>query len=164
MEQLPPREIRLRTLVEVFFADKNTREELRRGLVMEKDQQTIPALQKKKGRLLVADDDNVIQKVLSHILSCMGHEVTLAGNGLEASTLFLKGSYDLVITDFEMPLMNGRELCALVKAQSPNTPVIVITGFWDDTRGDKVTKCADAVVPKPFSLQELEETVERLLT
>jgi CheY-like chemotaxis protein len=101
---------------------------------------------------------------LSQTLSYIGYDVTLAGNGLEASTLFLKGSYDLVIADLEMPVMNGGELCAFVKEQSPKKPVIVMTGFWDDPRAAKLTRCADAIIPKPFTLQQLVETVQRLLT
>jgi len=131
--------------------------------VMKKDQQIIPNLQQKKRQLLVADDDKAIQKILSRTLSYMGHDVTLAGNGLEASTLFLTASYDLVVTDFQMPLMNGLELSRLVKEQSPNTPVIVITAFCGETSREELTKCADALIPKPFKLQEIQKTVQSLL-
>jgi CheY-like chemotaxis protein len=132
-------------------------------IAVEKDSQTIPALGK-KGQLLVADDDKDMQKLLSKALSFMGYNVTLAGNGLEASTLFLTGSYDLVMTDFQMPLMNGWELSRLVKEQSPKTPVIVITGFCDAKHSEKlITNCVDAVILKPFKLKEIQETVQRLL-
>jgi DNA-binding NtrC family response regulator len=132
-------------------------------IVMEKDSQTIPELRKKR-QLLIADDDKDIRKLLSKALSFMGYDVTLAGNGLEASTLFFTGSYDLVMTDFQMPLMNGWQLSRLVKEQSPKTPVIVITGFSDAKHSeDQTTNCVDAIILKPFKLKEIQEIVRRLL-
>jgi CheY-like chemotaxis protein len=133
------------------------------GTVMEQGQRSIPGLPEKR-RLLVVDDSEAIQKVLSAVLSFMGHDVTLAANGLEASTLFLTGLYDLVVTDFEMPLMNGWEFSRLVKKQSPNTPVIVVTGCSDDRQWEKLKENrVDAIIPKPFKLKEIEETVQKLL-
>jgi CheY-like chemotaxis protein len=132
-------------------------------ILMEKDPHTIPALPK-NGRLLVVDDDRTIQNVLSRILSSMGYDVTLAGNGVEAMALFVTGPYDLVMTDFQMPIMNGWELSRLVKEQSPSTPVIVMTGFCDNRLWEKLKmNCVDAIILKPFKLEELEQTVRRLL-
>jgi two-component system capsular synthesis sensor histidine kinase RcsC len=132
-------------------------------IVMEKDSCAIPAL-RKKGKLLVADDDKAIRNVLSIALSSMGYDVTLAGNGLEAMTLFLTSSYDLVMTDLGMPLMNGWELSRLVKEQSPSTPVIVMTGTNDDNLWEKLnTNSLNAMILKPFKLEEIEQTVLRLL-
>jgi CheY-like chemotaxis protein len=117
-----------------------------------------------KGQVLVVDDDEAIRSLLSRTLSFIGYDVSHAGNGLEASTLFFTGSYDLVVTDFEMPLMNGWELARLVKEQSPHTPVIVITGTRDDKHWEKLnTRYVDAIIPKPFRLKEIQETVHTLL-
>jgi two-component system copper resistance phosphate regulon response regulator CusR len=128
-----------------------------------KDQHTIPASEGTR-QVLVVDDDKAIQKILSRTFSFMGYDVTLAGNGLEASTLFLTGSYDLVMTDFQMPLMNGWELSRIVKEQSPNTPVIIVTGFCDDKLWENLNmNCVDAIIPKPFKLKEIEKIVRRLL-
>jgi len=132
-------------------------------LVVEKGPEPIPALGNKP-RLLVVDDAKDAQWLLSRALSFMGYDVGVAGNGLEAMTLFLTSSYDLLITDLQMPLMNGLELSRLVKEQYPKTPVILVTGFCDDKLFEKANmNCFDAVVPKPFSLDEIEKTVQRLL-
>ena len=96
-------------------------------MIMDKGASTIPALAK-RGQLLVVDDDKDIQTLLSRTLSFMGYAVTLAGNGLEAMSLLLTGSYDWVIAGFHMPLMNGWELARIVKEHSPKTPVIVVRG------------------------------------
>ena len=127
------------------------------------DAQDIPAL-KKKRQLLVVDDSEAMQKLLSQALSLMGYDVTLSGNGIEASTLFVNGSYDLVMTDLHMPLMNGWELSRIVKEQSPNTPVVVITGSRDDMLWEKLNmNLVDAIIPKPFKLEEIKKAVQRLL-
>jgi CheY-like chemotaxis protein len=132
-------------------------------IVMEKGPQAVPAPQK-KGQLLVVDDDKAIRLLLSKMLSLMGYDVSLAGNGLQASTIFLTDCYDLVITDLEMPLMNGLELARLVKEQSPHTPVVVITGTCDDRDWEKLnTSCVDAVIPKPFKLEEIKKAVQSFL-
>jgi CheY-like chemotaxis protein len=145
---------------------RNEKEEdmLEPEIVMEKGTHTMPAALQKKGQLLVVDDEKAIQRVLAEALSFIGYDVTLAGNGLEATTLFLTGSYDLVMTDFQMPLMNGWQLSRVVKEQSPSTPVIVITGFCDDEQRKKLTTTSvDAIILKPFKLEEIENAVERLL-
>jgi PleD family two-component response regulator len=62
--------------------------------LIEKGPQAVPAPQK-KGQLLVVDDDKAIRFLLSKMLSLMGYDVSLAGNGLHASTMFLTGCCDL---------------------------------------------------------------------
>ena len=136
---------------------------LKSELVMEKGPHTIAA-PRRKGQVLVVDDNKAIRDILSKSLSFLGYDVTLAENGLEGGTLFLTGSFDLVVTDAHMPLMNGWELSRLVKERSPKTPVIVVTGFCEDVHWEKADKsCVDAIIPKPFKLKEFDNTVQRLL-
>jgi CheY-like chemotaxis protein len=138
-------------------------EMLQAEIVKEKDPPVLRGAGKRR-HLLVADDDGAIQNILSRILSFMGYDVTLAGNGLEAMNVFLAGSYDLVMTDFQMPLMNGWELSRIVKEQSPSTPVIVITGLCDDEVREKLNgDGVDAIIRKPFKLEVIEQSVQRLL-
>jgi uncharacterized protein YjbJ (UPF0337 family) len=59
------------------------------------------------GRILVAEDNKAIKDIVSRFLEFIGFEVALAGNGLEALSLFLKTSFDLVLTDLDMPFMDG---------------------------------------------------------
>jgi DNA-binding NtrC family response regulator len=133
-------------------------------IVMEKGPHTVPALGRKK-QLLVVDDDKAIQTLLARDLSSKGYDVALAGNGLEALTLFHENSFDLVLTDLHMPIMDGGRFSRLVKEQSPNTPVIMITGEADSNRfWEKLNmNCVDAIIPKPFQLKEIDTTVQRLL-
>lgn len=131
--------------------------------VMEKDPHRIPVLGRRR-QILVADDNQAVREILSRTLAFWGCAVTLASNGLEAGTAFLTGSYDLVITDLQMPLMNGWELSRLVKEHSPNTPVMVISGACDEGHWEKTNmRCVDALILKPFKLKEIAGTVQRLL-
>jgi CheY-like chemotaxis protein len=131
--------------------------------MIEKTSHPIAASERKR-QLLVVDDNQAVQDVLSRMLSFLGYDVTLAGNGLEAGTLFLTGSYDLVITDLQMPLMNGWDLSRMIKEQSPKTPVVVISGGCDEAHREKTNlSCVDALIPKPFKLKEIGGTVRRLL-
>jgi DNA-binding response OmpR family regulator len=133
------------------------------GIMAEKGAYAIPASGRNR-QILVVEDNESVRDILSRTLSFWGYDVTPAGNGVEAGTLFLTGSYDLVITDLEMPLMNGWELARLIKKLSPNTPVMVVSGSCDETRWE-MTKmcCVDAIIAKPFKLKEIGGTVRRLL-
>ena len=126
---------------------------LKSKIRMKKDPHTVPALGNKR-QLLVVDDNEAIQGLLFRIFSSMGYGVTVADNGLEGLSLFLAGAYDLVVTDIQVPLMSGWELSRIIKERSSNTPVIAVTGSYDDKLWEKVNmNCVDAIVMKPFKQQ-----------
>ena len=136
---------------------------LQTEIVRQKGPHPIPTLGRKR-EVLVVDDNQAVREVLSKTLAFWGYHVTLAANGHEAGALFLTNSYDLVITDLEMPLMNGWELSRLIKERSPNTPVIVVSGCCDETNWEKTNmRCVDAIILKRFKLKDMEGTVRRLL-
>ena len=115
-------------------------------------------------RILVVDDNRDIRTVLCHWLRLMGFEVALAVNGIEALAAFIESSFDLVVTDLQMPTMDGSKLAQLVKERSPNTPVILLTGTDRETVWKKVTKGSiDSVIFKPFTLNDFQSTVQGAL-
>ena len=115
-------------------------------------------------RILVADDDKSIQKLVSKFLAFMGFEVALAGNGIEALAIFLESSFDLVLTDLQMPAMDGLSLAGHIKEKSPSTPVILLTGSDRETVRRKVERApVDSVIFKPFRLDDLQRTVQGAL-
>jgi CheY-like chemotaxis protein len=112
-------------------------------------------------RILVAEDNKSIQDVVSKILKFMGFEVALAGNGIEALSVFLDSSFDLVLTDLQMPNMDGWSLASRIKERSPNTPVVLMTGADRETVLKKVERGpVDSVIFKPFRLEDLQRTVQ----
>ncbi len=115
-----------------------------------------------KATILVVDDDREVGNVLHLILTQLGHQVTVATRGTEALTMFRQGSYDLVITDLGMPDISGWDIASEIKAKSPETPVILITGWGvqlDATEREKV----DGVIAKPFSKSELSAQLAQFL-
>jgi YesN/AraC family two-component response regulator len=80
-----------------------------------------------KPRVLVIDDEEVIRSAARRILE--GYDVTTAGNGREGLREMRKGPFDLVLTDLKMPGMDGIEVLKGAKELSPETEVIIITGY-----------------------------------
>ena len=115
-------------------------------------------------RILVAEDDKTIQGVISKFLEFLGFEVALACNGIEALAVFLENSFDLVLTDLQMPAMDGLSLASHIKERSPSTPVILLTGSDRETVRKKVKRGpVDSVIFKPFRLEDLQRTVQGAL-
>ncbi|MCF8079985.1 MAG: response regulator [Desulfobacterales bacterium] len=115
-------------------------------------------------RILLADDSKAIRDAVSGFLKFIGYEVALAVNGIEALTVFLESSFDLVLTDLEMPAMDGLSLAGRIKERSPDTPVILLTGADRETVLKKVEKGpVDSVIFKPFRLEDLQSTVQGAL-
>ncbi|NOQ43257.1 MAG: response regulator, partial [Dehalococcoidia bacterium] len=115
-----------------------------------------------KAKILLVDDDPNVNEVLELMLSQIGYEVTAVTHGQEAITLFMQGYYDLVITDLGMPDVSGWDVAEAVKQKSPETPVVLITGWGvqvDSAQRDKV----DGVIAKPFSRQTLSDEMVRLI-
>jgi CheY-like chemotaxis protein len=115
-------------------------------------------------RILLADDNKAIRDVVSGFLEFIGYEVALAINGIEALAVFLDSAFDLVLTDLEMPVMDGLSLAGHIKERSPITPVILLTGADRETVLKKVEKgLVDSVIFKPFILEDLQSTVQGAL-
>jgi two-component system response regulator AtoC len=78
--------------------------------------------------ILVADDSETIRDVLSSFLGTLGYRVATAADGQAALDQFRSGHHDLVITDLQMPRLEGQTLLKLIKAIEPDVQVIIITG------------------------------------
>ena len=117
-------------------------------------------------KILVCDDEPHIVHVVSTKLRNAGFEVATAADGEEAFEAACNAPPDLVITDYQMPLLSGLELCAKLRTQ-PRTrdiPIIMLTarGFSmsrTDLEGTNIQK----VLPKPFSPREILGTVRTIL-
>ena len=115
-------------------------------------------------RILVVDDEKSIQEVLKALLSAMGYEVISAGSGHEGLNLFLETRIVLVLTDLNMPGMDGLSFASQIKEKSPDTPIVLITGSDKGTVGEKIKgSCIDSVLIKPFALVDLRKTVQGMV-
>jgi CheY-like chemotaxis protein len=113
-------------------------------------------------RILVAEDEESIRTWLRMVLELEGHRVTEAGNGAEALNLFKAGEFDLVITDFEMPVMQGNTLAIGIKLINPFLPILMVTGSGNAHRDG--TNPVDALLSKPFTSADLRGALRALLS
>jgi CheY-like chemotaxis protein len=112
--------------------------------------------------ILTVDDEQTVRDIVRAFLRSGGHAVETTGNGREALEKFRSGKFDLVVTDMAMPEMAGDELAAAVKAISPGTPVILLTGFGELLKfSGQAPKGVDQVVNKPVKAKTLLDAVRR---
>jgi two-component system OmpR family response regulator len=107
-------------------------------------------------RILVVDDEAPLREMLSDTLHIANYEVLEAADANEALTLLRRHTVDLIISDVNMPGMDGYELLARIRESGNNTPAIMLTARrerQDVTKGLKLG--ADDYVTKPFGLEEL---------
>jgi putative two-component system response regulator len=121
-------------------------------------------------RILIVEDDCVSASFLSNSLTCFGYDVTVAENGEEAYSLLRSGEYRIVLSDWEMPGMNGDELCRKIRAREWNGYVyIMLVTFFDgvDRVVEGLQAGADDFLSKPYHPDELRvrlRTAERILS
>ncbi len=115
-------------------------------------------------RVLVVDDEELARSNIEHVLLKMGHQVDGACNGVEALAKLEVCEYDLIITDLKMEKMTGQQLLDQAKRLCPSTDIIMVTGYATvDSAVDALTKGAAYYLAKPFKLDDLRSTVERVL-
>jgi DNA-binding response OmpR family regulator len=114
-------------------------------------------------RILLVDDEQSIQTLLSYPLRKDGYHVTSALDGAEALRRFEEGRFDLVILDLMLPQMGGVEVCRQLRSRS-QVPIIMLTAKGSET--DKVAGLevgADDYITKPFSMREFRSRVKAAL-
>jgi len=114
-------------------------------------------------RILLVDDEQSIQTLLSYPLRKDGYHVTSALDGTEALQRFEDGRFDLVILDLMLPRLDGVEVCRQLRSRS-QVPIIMLTAKGSET--DKVAGLevgADDYITKPFSMREFRSRVKAAL-
>jgi DNA-binding response OmpR family regulator len=114
-------------------------------------------------RILLVDDEQSIQTLLSYPLRKDGYHVTSAQDGNEALQRFTEARFDLVILDLMLPKLDGVEVCRRLRSRS-QVPIIMLTAKGSET--DKVAGLevgADDYITKPFSMREFRSRVKAAL-
>ena len=115
-------------------------------------------------RILLVDDEQPIQTLLSFPLQRDGYEVVQASDGREALARFSEQQFDLVVLDLMLPRMDGLEVCKRLRADGSTVPIIMLTAKSEEI--DKVLGLelgADDYITKPFSMREFRSRVKAAL-
>jgi two-component system response regulator VicR len=117
-------------------------------------------------KILIAEDDVLITKILQYILEKNGYQVTSCANGLNAIEKISDFLPNLIITDVILPFCSGLEIIGYSKGNFEHIPIIVLSGLGEEER--TVSKAfnlgADDFVSKPFNPNELLLRIKRLIT
>jgi len=119
-----------------------------------------------KIRVLVAEDEAALSKVLKMRLELEGFEVRTAADGAEAMTMIKEKPPDIVLCDLMMPVMDGYQVVEAIKSEPKlrTIPVLVLTALKQDREIDRVTKLgADGFVTKPFDSKALTSRIRELV-
>ena len=117
-----------------------------------------------RGRILLVDDNAHGLCARKTVLEELGHRITTASSGAEALERFTESKFDLVITDYKMPRMDGLELISRLRKQTPALPVILISGFADTLGLSEENTGADVVLQKSANeVSHLLRSVAQLL-
>jgi len=115
-------------------------------------------------RILIAEDEGKMRRILQIILSSQKYAIDLAQDGNEAWQKFQQSQYDLVITDLKMPGMDGMQLLERLCADKPHVPVIVITAYGSvDSAVKAMKEGAYDYIGKPFENEEIQLIVAKAL-
>lgn len=118
----------------------------------------------KAERILIVDDDRVIREGLQRILKAEDYVVEALSNGRQAIDRLEEVDFDLTITDLKMPGMSGLEVLQAIKAEHPDLPVILITGYAAIDNAVEVMKSgATDYLAKPFANEEIVQKVRKAL-
>jgi DNA-binding response OmpR family regulator len=126
-------------------------------------QTSISAIPDRAARILLVDDEQSIQTLLSYPLRRDGYEVVQAKDGLEALEKFEEQPFDLVVLDVMLPRLDGLEVCRRLRSAS-SVPIIMLTAKSEEI--DKVVGLelgADDYITKPFSLREFSSRIKAAL-
>lgn len=118
-------------------------------------------------RVLVVEDDRNVRDYLAAALESAGRELEIvaASNGREASERLSAAEFDLLLTDLNMPEVNGIELVRVVRSSFPNLPIVLMSGASSEWRPDLAREGIDdlPLLTKPVSVSQLVELVTGIL-
>jgi two-component system response regulator HydG len=116
------------------------------------------------GRILLVDDNVSGSTARKTVLEELGHKIHMTCSGVEALEQFAQYKFDLVVTDYKMPRMDGLELIGRLRKLQPEILIILVSGFVDALGLSEATTGADAVIQKSANeVTHLVRSVTRLL-
>jgi DNA-binding NtrC family response regulator len=118
----------------------------------------------RRGRILIVEDELIARENLDHVLKKEGYETVAVDSGVTACKELEASEFDLVMTDLKMQQVDGLQVLERTKELSPDTEVIVITGFATvSTAVEAMQKGAYHYLPKPYKIEEVRILVRKAL-
>jgi two-component system cell cycle response regulator CpdR len=118
-------------------------------------------------RVLIADDEESMRMLVARAVAMDGHDTVTAQDGAEALEILERdqGAFDLLLTDIQMPVMDGIALALATARDFPQVTILLMTGFADQReRASGLNAIAHDVVTKPFSVADIRTAVADALT
>jgi DNA-binding NtrC family response regulator len=113
--------------------------------------------------ILCVDDEADILELFRDEFKDLGYKVLEASNGAEAFEIFKTSKIDCIVSDIRMPGGDGVSLVKNIKAEGSSVPIYLVTGFSDYTTEDLTSLGVNAVIFKPFDLDEVVEMVSKMV-
>jgi len=114
--------------------------------------------------ILTVDDDAEMLNLLHEVISQLGHTSVTAVDGIDAMEKLQENQFDIIITDINMPRMDGIELTKQVKADFEDVDVLTVTGYETEYKYTDVIEIgASDFISKPFNINELEAKINRII-
>jgi two-component system, cell cycle response regulator CpdR len=113
-------------------------------------------------RVLIADDEESMRALVARAIAMDGHDIVTAQDGAEALEILTaeNGAFDLLLTDIQMPIMDGIALALTVARDFPKLTILLMTGFADQReRASNLDAIAHDVITKPFSVADIRTAV-----
>jgi two-component system, cell cycle response regulator CpdR len=113
-------------------------------------------------RVLIADDEDSMRSLVARAIAMDGHETVTAQDGAEALEILTRegGTFDLLLTDIQMPIMDGIALALAAARDFPRLTILLMTGFADQReRASNLNAIAHDVITKPFSVADIRTAV-----
>jgi CheY-like chemotaxis protein len=113
-------------------------------------------------RILIADDEDAMRTLVARAIAMDGHEIVTAQDGAEALEILNRedGAFDLLLTDIQMPIMDGIALALSAARDFPNICILLMTGFAHQReRASNLSAIAHDVITKPFSVADIRAAV-----
>ena len=113
-------------------------------------------------RVLIADDEDSMRSLVARAIAMDGHDTVTAQDGAEALEILTReaGAFDLLLTDIQMPIMDGIALALSAARDFPRLTILLMTGFADQReRASNLNAIAHDVITKPFSVADIRTAV-----
>jgi two-component system, cell cycle response regulator CpdR len=120
------------------------------------------ALPERMSRVLIADDEESMRTLVARAIAMDGHDIVTAEDGAAALEILERehGAFDLLLTDIQMPVMDGIALALATARDFPRVTILLMTGFADQReRASGLNAIAHDVVTKPFSVADIRTAV-----